>query len=446
MPQTSLMPVVKQQFFDDNGDPLASGKVYFYEPGTTTEKSVYSDSNGNTALSNPVILDAAGRAEIWYDGYYKSVVKDANDVTVSTTDNTSSQYSQSITSTEFVDQSDTPTYISATQFSVTGNETADYQVGRRIKATVTAGTVYGTITASSSGGDPLITTVTVVNDSGGLDSGLSAVALGILTTTNSSIPTFQTLSKTANYTMDMTVRNKKIIMSANAVTLTLIGANSAYDGFEFEFINAGANQMTLNGTVNGFANVTFLQYESAKLFSDGANWFSMNMHNQDAVGTVKSWHKSMTGIPQILPWGWVECDGSVINDSESPANGQTLPDLNNNGRFIRGSNTSGTTQANQNLEHSHADTISGNGGNLAIANNFTGNNSHIYVDTGGNPLNFDPAASGLTWQIKEWTLSDIAAHINSNTIAESLSINGANSGSTESRPDNISMVYIIKIK
>lgn len=69
----------------------------------------------------------------------------------------------------------TPTYISATQFSVAGDKTAQYVVGRRTKATVTAGTVYGRISVSAFS---TVTTVTVVNDSGSLDSGLSEIQLG----------------------------------------------------------------------------------------------------------------------------------------------------------------------------------------------------------------------------------------------------------------------------
>lgn len=77
----------KVQFFDDNGDPLALGKVYTYEPGTTTPKASYSDSNGATANTNPVILNARGEASIYLDGSYKIVVKTSADVTVYTVDN-----------------------------------------------------------------------------------------------------------------------------------------------------------------------------------------------------------------------------------------------------------------------------------------------------------------------------------------------------------------------
>lgn len=71
----------------------------------------------------------------------------------------------------------TPTYVSATQFTLAGNQTAIYSIGRRVRAFVTAGTVYGAITASAY---TSLTTVTVAWDSGNLDSGLSEVDVGIL--------------------------------------------------------------------------------------------------------------------------------------------------------------------------------------------------------------------------------------------------------------------------
>lgn len=81
----SLFPA-PQQYFDNNGDPLAGGKVYFYEAGTTTPKTTYTDQGGGTPNANPVILDSAGRASIWGSGNYKEVVKTSADVTISTRD------------------------------------------------------------------------------------------------------------------------------------------------------------------------------------------------------------------------------------------------------------------------------------------------------------------------------------------------------------------------
>jgi hypothetical protein len=82
----SLLPV-SQQWFDNNGNPLASGKVFTYIAGTSTLKSTYSDYALSTLNTNPVILDAGGRATIWGNGAYKLIIKDASDNILYTQDN-----------------------------------------------------------------------------------------------------------------------------------------------------------------------------------------------------------------------------------------------------------------------------------------------------------------------------------------------------------------------
>lgn len=76
-----------QYFTDDDGNPLSGGKVYTYQAGTTNPKAVYSAEDGLTPLTNPVILDSAGRTLMFGLGSYKFVVTDANDVVIRTTDN-----------------------------------------------------------------------------------------------------------------------------------------------------------------------------------------------------------------------------------------------------------------------------------------------------------------------------------------------------------------------
>lgn len=72
---------------DSSGNALSGGKVYTYEAGTTTPKATYTDSAGASAATNPIILDANGRKQIYADGAYKLRVDDANDVTLFTWDN-----------------------------------------------------------------------------------------------------------------------------------------------------------------------------------------------------------------------------------------------------------------------------------------------------------------------------------------------------------------------
>ena len=71
------------QYFDDAGDPLISGKVYFYETGTTTLKTTYSDVNLTIPNTNPVILTAAGRQpNVFFDGVAKAILTSSTNVQI----------------------------------------------------------------------------------------------------------------------------------------------------------------------------------------------------------------------------------------------------------------------------------------------------------------------------------------------------------------------------
>lgn len=78
------------QFFDDDGAPLAGGKLYAYEAGTSTPKDTYTTAAGTIANANPVVLDASGRATIFLSGSYKFTLTDSADVEIETTDNVTS--------------------------------------------------------------------------------------------------------------------------------------------------------------------------------------------------------------------------------------------------------------------------------------------------------------------------------------------------------------------
>lgn len=85
MPQ--LAPVIGRQFFDDNGDPLTGGKLYAYLAGTSTPVETYLDEAG-TLNTNPIILDSAGRCNLWISDStsYKFILHDQFDVPVSQDD------------------------------------------------------------------------------------------------------------------------------------------------------------------------------------------------------------------------------------------------------------------------------------------------------------------------------------------------------------------------
>lgn len=185
-----LSPIANDQQMDANGDPLVGGKINTYLAGSTTPVATYTSSTGGTAQANPIILNSLGipTSPIWLAGgvSYKFVITDSTDVVLRTVDGITGVNDVSSTAQEWNESGLVPTYISATQFSVPGDQTALLQVNRRLRNTVTAGYAYGRISVSSFGAG--ITTITMVNDSTPLDSGLSAVAYGFLSYTPSSVP------------------------------------------------------------------------------------------------------------------------------------------------------------------------------------------------------------------------------------------------------------------
>lgn len=199
MPTVKISPPPRQQYLDSNGDPYIGGKLFTYAAGSSTKQATYTDNTGATANTNPIILDTSGRTPngVWLatGQLYKYVLALATDTDPPTSPVFTADVIEGVNDTttpaalavsaQWVASTLTPTYVSGTQFTLTGDQTAAFHVGRRLRLMVTAGIVYGKITVSAFSA---LTTVTVLLDSGALDAGLSVVDFGILTVLNSSIP------------------------------------------------------------------------------------------------------------------------------------------------------------------------------------------------------------------------------------------------------------------
>lgn len=191
-----LSPVGNDQQCDANGNPLVGGKIYTYIAGSSTPVATYTDNATGTQQANPIILNSLGlpASPIWMTNgvSVKFVIQDSAGVLIRTIDNVSGVNDVAFTASEWVASGIAPTYISGTSFSMAGDQTQQFQPGRRILSANTAGTRYSTIlTSVFSAGS---TTITVLNDSGILDSGLSSVSYGLLSVTNSSIPYVSSLA------------------------------------------------------------------------------------------------------------------------------------------------------------------------------------------------------------------------------------------------------------
>lgn len=211
-------PVGNDQAVDSNGAPLVGGYWQIYLAGTSTPVTTYTDNVGLVPQPTSITLDASGRTAnpIWLSGGIpvKFRLYSAAGVVLLTIDNVSgvNDPANATTVDQWVLYGAAPTYISATSFSLAGDQTGTFQIGRRIKTSNTGGVRYSSITNSVYGA---VTTVTVTNDSGTLDSGLSAVSYGLISATSTSVPT--TIARSGANT-DITSLASPAIAAATATT------------------------------------------------------------------------------------------------------------------------------------------------------------------------------------------------------------------------------------
>lgn len=255
------------QFVDANGDPYVSARLFFYAAGSSTKQNVYTDDSGGTAASNPTTLNSSGYPVASGNIFtpwgtvgqtYKIVLAppgsdDPPNSTIWTADDIAPINDTVITQDQWV-SGPTPTFISTTSFSLVGDQTSTFHVGRRVKTTNSGGTIYSTIKASAF---TVLTTITVVNDSGVLDSGLSAVSYGLLSATNPSTPLLTDDYPIVSGSADKT---KKLRFEADGLTTDTIRVWTAQDRDLTVGPVLGTSTATTSGTsINGPAIASYVR-------------------------------------------------------------------------------------------------------------------------------------------------------------------------------------------
>jgi hypothetical protein len=88
----------KQQYFDDNGDPLAAGKLWTMQPGpgVTTPKNTWSDAGETSLNTNPIILNARGEAQVFWNGAYNVRLETAAGGLIYTVESITTAYSDTV--------------------------------------------------------------------------------------------------------------------------------------------------------------------------------------------------------------------------------------------------------------------------------------------------------------------------------------------------------------
>jgi len=187
----------KQTFFDANSNELSGGKLFVYLAGTTTKATSYAETDGVSPNSNPIVLNSRGEVPngLYVNGgaTYKLVLAPSTDTDpptspIWTRDNLTptNDVSTSAAVSEWLVSPYVVSFSNGTTFTVSGDVTSVYQVGRRVRATIGSGNLYGTI--SSSVFAVGTTTVIVRWDSGAIDGTLTAVDYSLLSGTNSAVP------------------------------------------------------------------------------------------------------------------------------------------------------------------------------------------------------------------------------------------------------------------
>lgn len=346
-----LSPIANDQIFDSAGDPLVGGQVETYLAGSSTPAATYTSDTGLVQNGNPIILNALGYAPnaVWLSSgvTYKFIIKNADGAVLRTIDNVAGINDASVSQSQWVQSGLTPTYISATSFSLVGDQTAIFHVGRRLQTLNTLGLIYSTIATSTFGAG--VTTITTVNDSGVLDLGLSQVSYGLISADNSSFP-------------------GALLGPANTIALTNDSTTNA------------AHYLTF---ADGTAGQENLKTDTTKL---AYNPSTGDLTGQAQVGDVKYTARN------TAPAGWLKANGAAVSRTTYAAlfaaigttygagNGSTtfnLPDL--RGEFIRGWDDArgadpgrvfGSAQGDELRSHTHA---------------FLGNNANGRFTASGSP-------------------------------------------------------------
>ena len=273
-----LSPVWQESIFKADGTFAVDYKIWAMIAGSSTPAQTFTTSVGDVANSNPIRLNPRGQVpnQIWIQGgtSLDLILTDnsGNNVTIGTNITIDIQEDikgvgdNTLTTSQWQSSGLTATYISATSFSLVGDQISDFHVGRALQVLTSGGTVTAKIKTSAF---TTLTTVTIESATGNLDVGTTGTtpSLSILSNLPSALPAI----------IDRRVQNQ------SATAFTTGGTSTAYTGAPNPAITALADRQSysvkfsvasgLNPTlaVSGTAPKAIKQYNSAGLLVASTN-------------------------------------------------------------------------------------------------------------------------------------------------------------------------------
>ena len=287
-----------EQFFDADGDPLAGGKLRFYDAGTSSPRTVYQDSDVAVPWSQPVTLDSAGRltASVYIsEGAFKATLHTSAEVLVWTEDDIPGAPEAS--TAEFA-RPQRPVITRAANAALTTDELGALVVADATGGSFTLSLPSAAGVASGKGYDVLVvgTNGSVTIDGNGSETINGATTLLVRAQYGSvslvsdganwqalaaRIPATTPASKTSGFTVTMADEGRLFLCDATSAgfTVTLPSVATAGNGFRVgvKKTDASANAVTLDGnsseTIDGATTLAMArQHDTVWLRCDGAAW------------------------------------------------------------------------------------------------------------------------------------------------------------------------------
>lgn len=293
------------QFFDDDGVPLAGGKVYTYTATGTfaVAKATYTTAAASVEHPNPVILDASGRpttgnGSIWLSGTYDFKVTDSLDNIIETTLNVtafttlpsaSDAYFQSFSGTgaqtAFTCSEDLGTDEKAIYVWVDAGAGKGYDIQNPSTYTINGTALTFSVAPASGTNNIYVSAPSLLvgaASSAAADAAASAAAAAASAVTAGD-------SETAAATSAATAASYAASLSSTSTTSLAIGtgaktfttqANKQYSAGQYLIASSAASALNyMHGTVTSYSGTSLV----------------MNITDVGGSGTLNDWNISLSG-------------------------------------------------------------------------------------------------------------------------------------------------------
>ena len=319
----------RHHFYQNNGALAAGGTLEIFDANTVTHAVTWNDRDGATIHqnANPLTLDSQGAAIVWLEAgkVYDWIAKDALGNTIDSSKGIIGSTSAIAAVSQWVVTALTPTFVNTRTFTLVGDQTVTYEVGRRVRVTLTGGFKYATIISSVFS---TLTTITLgfANNTDVLDSSISAVDVGLdLASSPSEIIGAGSIIDLTGYTgadVPLKIGQSTIYTVTAATTLLLRIATSTNQVYTLDIMptltsgNAGGAQLQPNNAAA--TNIFYSQVNMLAPSTVSGNFSTATTIFNLSTGAT-SLHRLIANISTVTNFKTVFSDyiGSTATSNQS---------------------------------------------------------------------------------------------------------------------------------